>query len=295
MKLRKVVSLFDGMSCCQIALNRLGWGFQDYYAAEIDEFAKKVTSANYPNTNHLGDITQWRSWDIDWGEVDLITGGFPCQPWSNAGNQEGDKDERGKLFWDMLDIMKEVLKHNPEAKFLIENVKMKKEFEEYITRHTEAALGDVYKILINSTLVSAQSRKRYYWTNFKTTEPEGKGITLNSIIEGGYYSNRDKSYCIDANYGKGTNFKRYFYRSSRQLVLEEGYNPSISCEEEANVVMHRDGNRWRKLLVKECEKLQTVPVGYVDKVDIPLTQKYKVLGNGWTVDVITHLLKDLDA
>ena len=110
--------------------------------------------------------------------------GFPCQAWSVAGKQLGDKDERGMLFWTTLEIIAHVLKHNPKAKFLMENVKMKKDFEQYITHHTEQALGCVEKTLINSALVSAQNRQRYYWTNFEVTQPEDKGIFLKDIIEG---------------------------------------------------------------------------------------------------------------
>ena len=106
-----------------------------------------------------------------------------CQAWSVAGQQQGDKDERGMLFWTTLEVISQVLKHNPSAKFLMENVKMKKEFEQYITYHTEQALGDVEKILINSALVSAQNRNRYYWTNFKVTQPDDKGVLLKDIIE----------------------------------------------------------------------------------------------------------------
>ena len=108
-----------------------------------------------------------------------------CQAWSVAGQQQGDKDERGMLFWTTLEVISQVLKHNPNAKFLMENVKMKKEFEQYITYHTEQALGDVEKILINSALVSAQNRNRYYWTNFKVEQPEDKGILLKDIFTGG--------------------------------------------------------------------------------------------------------------
>lgn len=122
----KVLSLFDGMSCGQIALNRIGIKPDTYFAAEIDKYAIQVTKHNYPDTIHLGSVTDWQTWDIPWNEIDLVTGGFPCQAWSVAGKQQGDKDERGMLFWVMLDIMRNVLDHNPEAKFLIENVKIKK-------------------------------------------------------------------------------------------------------------------------------------------------------------------------
>ena len=173
-----VLSLFDGMSCGRIALERVGLDGGKYYASEIDPYATKVSEANYPDIIRLGDVTKWQEWGIDWSSINLVTGGFPCQAWSMAGKQLGDKDERGMLFWTMLDVMKKVREYNPNAHFLIENVKMKKEFEEYITHHTEQALGEVHKILINSTLVSAQNRNRYYWTSFPVTQPEDKGLVL---------------------------------------------------------------------------------------------------------------------
>jgi DNA (cytosine-5)-methyltransferase 1/DNA (cytosine-5)-methyltransferase 3A len=178
-----VLSLFNGMSFCAMALETLGIHVNKYYSSEIDKYANQATQALYPNTIQLGDVTKWREWDIDWASIDLVTGGFPCQTWSMAGKQLGDKDDRGMLFWVMLDIMKHIRALNPGAQFLIENVKMKKEFEEYITAHTENALGKVYKVLINSALVSAQNRKRYYWTSFEVGQPEDKGIMLKDIIE----------------------------------------------------------------------------------------------------------------
>ncbi len=178
-----VLSLFDGMSCGRIALEKVGIKPAKYYASEIDKYAEKVSAANYPDIIRLGDVTKWESWDIDWSQIDIVTGGFPCQAWSMAGKQLGDRDERGMLFWVMLDVMKKAQTHNPNVKFLIENVKMKKEFEQYITLHTEKALGDIHKTLINSALVSAQNRNRYYWTNFPVTQPEDKGLILADIIE----------------------------------------------------------------------------------------------------------------
>lgn len=179
-----VLSLFDGMSCTRIALERLGIDVNHYYASEIDKYAMKVSEENYPNIIQIGDVTDWQSWDIDWSSIDLVIGGFPCQSWSLAGRQLGDKDERGKLFWVMLDVMKKVLENNPNAYYLMENVKMKKEFEEYITFHTEQALPNVNKYLINSALVSAQNRVRYYWTNIPGVEqPEQRGMVLRDILE----------------------------------------------------------------------------------------------------------------
>jgi DNA-cytosine methyltransferase len=178
-----VLSCFDGMSCGQIALNRIGIKPVKYYAAEIDKHAIQVTQHNYPGTIQLGSVLDWKGWGIDWASIDLVTGGFPCQAWSVAGKGLGDKDPRGALFWTFLDIIKNVMLHNSNAKFLMENVKMKKEFEKYITHHTEQALGTVHKTLINSALVSAQSRQRYYWTNFAVTQPADRGIILADILE----------------------------------------------------------------------------------------------------------------
>ena len=185
MKIEKnVLSLFNGMSFCSMALESLGVNVDKMYSSEIDKYANQATQAMFPDTIQLGDVTQWREWDVDWTSIDLVTGGFPCQAWSMAGKQLGDKDERGMLFWTMLDIIKHVRHYNPKADFLIENVKMKKEFEQYITTHTENALGHVHKILINSALVSAQNRNRYYWTNIRGIEqPKDEGIMLKDIIE----------------------------------------------------------------------------------------------------------------
>jgi len=182
----KVLSLFDGISACHLALTRAGIEVDTYYTAEIDKYATQISEHHYPDAIRFGDVTKWQDWDIDWSSIDIVTGGFPCQAWSVAGKQLGDKDPRGMLFWTMLDIMKTVLSHNPKAYFLMENVKMKREFEEYITHHTEQALGQVEKHLINSALVSAQNRNRYYWTNIQgITQPDDKGLVLADVIESG--------------------------------------------------------------------------------------------------------------
>ena len=217
--MKNVLSLFDGISGTQVALDSLGVKVGKYYASEIDKFPISITQKNYPNTIQLGSVTDWQDWDIDWSSIDLVVGGFPCQSWSVAGLGLGDKDKRGMLFWTMLDVMKKVLANNPQAKFLMENVRMKKEFEDYITFHTEEALGKVNKHLINSALVSAQNRKRFYWTNIDGIEqPEDQGLVLADILMDGHVD-RDKSYCLDANYFKGGNPKSYFEKGRRQLVF----------------------------------------------------------------------------
>lgn len=270
-----VLSLFDGMSCGQLALTRLGITPFNYYASEIDKYAIQVTQHNYSSTIQLGDIRGWESWNIDWAGIDLIFAGFPCQAWSVAGRNLGDRDERGMLFWTMLDVIKRVMFYNPNVKVLIENVKMKSEFEQYITYHVNDAIGHVDKHLINSSLVSAHHRTRYYWTNIEgVTAPKDRGISLQSIIEHGFVD-RKKSYCIDANYFKGGNLKSYFEKRRRQLVF-----------------LDEDFTQYRKLTPLECERLQTVPENYTSTVSN--TQRYKMLGNGWTVDVISHILSHLN-
>lgn len=214
-----ILSLFDGISCFQVAAKRAGLLHGTYYAAEVDKYAIQITQDKHPKTVQMGDVTKWREWNVDWASIGFVSAGFPCQSWSLAGKQLGDKDERGMLFWVTLDIIANVLKHNPCAKFVMENVKMKKEFEQYITMHTESALGEVHKTLINSALVSAQNRNRYYWTNFEVSQPEDKGVVLADILESGVVD-RDKSHCVDANYYKGGNLKSYFEKNRRQLVFE---------------------------------------------------------------------------
>ena len=291
-----VLSLFDGLSGCRIALEKIGLEVDNYYSSEIDKYAIQIANKNYPQdgNNRLGDVLKWEDWNIDWSSIDLVTGGFPCQAWSIAGKQLGDKDERGMLFWTMLDIMKKVLEHNPKAKFLIENVKMKKEFEEYITLHTESALGVVYKHLIDSRLLSAQSRKRYYWTNIEDIlQPTDKHILLNDILDKAI-SDRDKSHCIDANYGRGTNLKRYLYRGSRQVVftnksfMERLYKNKPSIEV-CNDLGKKYRDNWRMLSPLECELLQTLPINYTEGVT--KGNRYRMIGNGWTIDVICHILE----
>lgn len=260
------LSLFNGISAGRLASIRAGLKFDKYYVAEIDKWANKVSDHHYPDNIQLGDVTRWREWDIDWSQISLVTAGFPCQAWSMAGKQNGDKDPRGVLFWTMLDIISNVLKHNHDAKFMLENVKMKKEFEEYITHHTEQALGGVTKTLINSALVSAQNRNRYYWTNFEVPQPEEHGINVSDILvtppEDGIVV-REKSKTVRCG-GRGS-------------VDRHEWDSISKCHS-------------RKYTVTECARLQTFPDGWCESV-VSNTQAYKCYGNAWTVDVIAHILR----
>ncbi len=325
-----VLSLFDGMSCGQIALERAGIKVKNYFASEIDKYAIKVTQSNYPNTVQLGDVTKVNSSNLP--KIDLLIGGSPCQGFSFAGKQLNFEDIRSKLFFEYVRLLKEI---NPKY-FLLENVRMKKESKDIISEY----LG-VEPIEINSALVSAQNRKRLYWTNtLNVGQPEDKGILLKDIIENGLID-RDKSYCVDANYFKGGNLKSYFSDCRRQLVFEKPHgwnkggvqekdkfgslrectsgnyavydnvewkynNDKPSClDNKAKTLRASAGGktrevgvfidenlRWRKLTPIECERLQTVTDNYTNHVSN--AQRYKMLGNGWTVDVIAHIFKNIE-
>tara|TARA_A100001201_G_C4070699_1_gene195713 strand:+ start:250 stop:1281 length:1032 start_codon:yes stop_codon:yes gene_type:complete len=303
-----VLSLFDGMSCGQIALEKVGFQVDKYFASEIDKHAIKVAKANYPDTVHLGDVRDVKADDLP--QIDLLIGGSPCQGFSFAGKQLNFDDPRSKLFWEYVRLLREL---QPKY-FLLENVKMKQESMDVITE----ALG-VEPIFINSNLVSAQNRQRYYWTNIPMDKlPDDKGIMLKDILEDGFVD-RDKAHCIDANYFKGGNLKSYFEKHRRQLVFSDdglchvgdadlkghgyvrrvyhpdGKAPSLCAASGGNLEPKTfiSPDSWRKLTPLECERLQTVPEGYTAHVSN--TQRYRMLGNGWTVDVITHILKGMDA
>jgi len=297
-----VLSLFNGMSFGRMALEALDVEVTNYYSSEIDKYANQAAKALFPSTIQIGDVTKWREWDIDWSSIDLVTGGFPCQAWSMAGKQLGDKDERGMLFWTMLDIMKHVKYHNPKADFLIENVKMKKEFEEYITTHTENALGKVHKILINSALVSAQNRNRYYWTSFEVEQPEDRGILIDSILspivhDKFYVSQRqlDRLDLSGVSFGgcKACFSKPGENTSKSECLMARDYK-GISGKQHFTLAM--DGKGLRKLTPREYMRLQTVPEHHIDTLlsaGISNTQLYKMCGNGWTMKVISHILSHM--
>lgn len=175
-----VLSLFDGMSCGMLALERAGIPVNKYYASEIDKYAIKVSEKNYPNIVRLGDITLWRTWELDWASTDLVIGGSPCQGFSSSGKQQNFEDPRSKLFFVFVEVLEHIQSYNPDVKFLLENVVMKKEWIAKISEYIGCEPA-----LINSALVSAQSRKRLYWCNWPVTQPEDKGILLKDIIVGG--------------------------------------------------------------------------------------------------------------
>lgn len=361
-----VMSLFDGMSCGRLALERAGLPVTTYWASEIDKYAIKVAQKNYPDTIHIGDVENIPD-GKSYPQMDLLLGGSPCQGFSFAGKGLNFDDPRSKLFWRYVWFLKE---NNPRY-FLLENVRMNQRSQDVISR----ALG-VEPIAINSSLLSAQNRYRLYWTNIPVRSlPENRGIVLKDILECGF-TDREKAHCIDANYFKGGNLKSYFEKHRRQLVFDmdveqggsglilageadlkgHGYNRrvydpegkapslcaasggnlepkivitggafrgryrvdgvrqdhkmktarltqqelelrtdgktnSLTTVRKDNVAVHIDELKWRKLTPLECERLQTVPDNYTEGVSN--TQRYKMLGNGWTVDVIAHILQGI--
>ena len=298
-----VLSCFDGMSCGQLALEKAGIQIDTYFASEIDQYAIKVTQANFPSTKQLGDIQKVTKAQV--GNIDLLIGGSPCQGFSFAGKQLNFDDPRSKLFFEFVRLKDEL---KPRY-FLLENVKMKKESQDIISE----CMG-CQPVLINSSLVSAQNRQRLYWTNIPFEIPKDRGVMLADILESGF-TDREKSYCLDANYFRGGNLKRYFQRSSRQLVFTgavkrgrynddgkttsqqlelrfDGKTNALTTTQKTTLAANLEDLTYRKLTVTECERLQTVPEGYTNHVSN--TQRYKMLGNGWTVDVISSIFEGLN-
>jgi len=348
-----VLSLFDGMSCGREALERCGFWVDNYFASEIDKYAMWVAKKNYPDTIHIGDVTQVKGSNLP--QIDILIGGSPCQGFSFAGKQLNFEDPRSKLFFEFVRLLKEC---KPKY-FFLENVKMKREHQDVISKY----LGVEPKEL-NSSRVSAQSRKRLYWTNIPGyTEPEDKGILLKAIVHENCDAFKDKSQTLLATIYK-ENAKSMITRSKLGLVVAQfNVNPSgkgmkglvqsvdkekLNClttnkgegqklyvpeatakgfaeikdgegvdltfinsktrrgrrmELKSNCLtaapfdynFYKDGY-IRKLTPIECERLQTLPDNYT--AGVSNSQRYKMLGNGWTVDAICeffkHIPKDLE-
>lgn len=331
-----VLSLFDGISAGQLALKRAGILVDNYYSSEVDNFAITITNKNFPDTIQLGDVTKWRDWDIDFSKIDLVIGGSPCQGFSFAGKQLNFQDERSKLFFDYVDILNFVKSLNPNVKFLLENVRMKQEYQDVISKFL-----NIKPIQINSSLVSAQNRLRYYWTNIENiTQPIDKGLLLKDVIldyvEEKYYLTptaidymcrlrngkprweyhknelNGKSSCLTANMYKGVPYGVLrIPEATKKGFVEVNENEGVDLtfinsktrrgrlmKNKSNCLTASrydycwyDGYICRKLTPIECERLQTFPDNYTE--GISNSQRYKALGNSWTVDVVSHIFKNL--
>jgi DNA (cytosine-5)-methyltransferase 3A len=317
-----VLSLFDGMSCGQQALERAGIEVDNYFASEIDKYAIQVTMANYPNTKQLGSVVNVNGFDLP--KIDLLIGGSPCQSFSFAGKRKGmatkceteiltlnhylelkadgyEFEGQSYLFWEFMRLLNEC---KPKY-FLLENVEMGDKWEKVLSK----AIG-VNGIHINSSLVSAQNRKRIYWTNIGMEpgglfgdlvsiieKPKDKGILLKDVLENNV-DDKYFTYCLDTGNTNAVEILGGDYRYDEGFRWRDnnksGTLPARGRSEGndfSGQALAKINNRIRRLTPLECERLQTVKDNYTNHVSD--SQRYKMLGNGWTVDVIAHIFSYL--
>lgn len=316
-----VVSLFDGMSCGRIALERIGQPVGMYARSEINKHASIVARANYPLSYDLGDVTKWRDWAIEWGGVDLIMGGSPCQGFSRAGQKGGtkavihdqefvvdtlEKYEKAKdagalflsqshLFWEFVAIINHCKSHNPSVKILLENVVMPSENLKMITRALQS--GD--PVLIDSAYFSAQRRNRYYWCNWHVDafQKEDSAQFFSDILQP--KEDTPAEFKVSPRQRKRLDFTKCSDGGARICFTHTGENcqksPCLLARDYKGISNRQmspisvKGGEPYHLTPLERERLQTVPDNYTAAV--PKRHRLEMLGNGWTVDVIAHLLK----
>tara|TARA_R100001509_G_scaffold154922_1_gene116926 strand:- start:77 stop:925 length:849 start_codon:yes stop_codon:yes gene_type:complete len=275
-----VLSLFDGMSCGQIALNRCGIKYENYFASEIKKHAIEVTQHNYPKTIQLGNIKDIKKEDLP--QIDLILAGSPCQDFSRGNKtRDGLDGQKSSLFFEFYRLYKEC---KPKY-FILENVIMPPADYEYLSR-----LMETYPVRINSSKVSAQFRDRLYWTNIgqeyrdlfgfrysDIPQPKDKKLYLKDILTSGF-TDKLKSRCLLTNTGQINENKEYLlnrYKTTGMMTI-------VFEKEDLSVESVRTFNQI------EMERLQTVPENYTSIVDV--NKASDLLGDGWTVDVISHIL-----
>lgn len=291
-----VLSLFDGISCGQVALDRTGIEVDNYFASEINESAIKVTQKNYPKTVQLGDVTKLSEYHLDeLPKPDVLIAGSPCQDLSvyklGTTGSEGLDGKKSNLFYQF----ERVLNHVKPKYFLLENVPMERQWEDIITE-----LLGVEPITINSELVSAALRKRLYWTNIPFDNlPVGKGLVLNDIVIPSrsvpekYWYDRPFTYNGDDKKVQCTMEGKGWHRQMKEVYnLNNKCNTLLADGDGGHRVkkIYQDG-RCRKLMPIEYERLQTLPDNYTEGVSD--SARYSAIGNGWTVDVIAHIFKGL--
>lgn len=254
-----ILSLFDGTSAGRLEAERAGLPVTKYYASEIDKYAIAVSKKNYPDIIHLGNVEDYQEWDIDFGEIDLLLGGSPCQGFSIAGKQLNFEDPRSKLFFEYVEILKKIREKNPNVLFLLENVRMKKEFQNIISEH----LG-VEPIEINSNLVSAQNRKRLYWTNIPNIkQPEDKGIMLKDIV----HEKADIDFAVSETWCKRFKRKAQYYIDKSYVAV----SPEKAITMTARQIMSWNGN-----FIYECLEEYIVPFDKTLKILEKEVEKGKV-------------------
>lgn len=264
------------MSCGQIALHELGIKVDRYYASEINKHAIKQTQLNFPDTIQLGDVRGVHAKDLP--KIDLIAAGSPCQGFSFAGKQLNFNDPRSALFFEFVRILNECREINPDVLFMLENVRMKREYEQVISD----TLG-IKPVMINSALVSAQNRVRLYWSNIHTDipQPKDRGLCGYDVLRQKLKGQRqDKIIVLNRDNGK-LPFRPY------RIYDLCGKLPAVCSTHQGFDIRVNNGGKVRKLSVRECARLQTIPDWY--KWECSDTQAYTLLGNGWTVEVIKHI------
>lgn len=305
-----VLSLFDGMSCGRIAFEKSNFNIDNYYAYEIDKYAIEATLHNFPDVQELGDV-----FNADFtkhNNIDWLIGGSPCTYWSIAQSPDKRETTASGFGWDLfLQYVRALHEAKPNF-FIYEN---NKSMSKDIYRSISQTFG-FEPIMINSALVSAQNRRRFYWIGRKTVEgkyekiivkqPADKGILLNDILDSGEnLTGDDKSHCLTARYD-GAHVSNTIERRQRTMVAEpidinsidkdniyKVENGIITIKDKSYPIKLNDGYYTiRKLTIDECKALQTVPKWY-DFSCVSKTQAYKMLGNGWTVDVIVHILNQV--
>jgi site-specific DNA-cytosine methylase len=259
-----------------------------YYSSEIKPYAIKLTQHHFPDTIQLGDIAMWREWDIDWATIDFIGSGSPCQDLSIAGKRAGIQGERSSLFFTFIEILNHIRKLNPNVLFLQENVGSANVVDIGIMSRE---LG-VYPVLINSNLVTAQNRSRYYWTNIRTKEygmfgdivtdipqPKDRKIFLKDIIESGEVDTKKSITIMESD------AKRYAFSDKDKMYRY--IKNKINKNAQIATFVYENGY-YRKLSQTELERLQGFPDGYTSILSY--NQAASVLGDGWTLPVIEHIL-----
>ena len=307
-----VLSLFDGISCGLLALQAAGIKIDAYYACEIEPSAIDISRDNNPDIIRLGDINNWEKWNLP--KIDLIIGGSPCQGFSRNGIGLNFDDPRSVLFFKYVEILDHIKKQNPNVKFLLENVAMKKDWLATI----DAFLGVQHKE-INSRLLSAQNRQRMYWTNFDFEFPEDLKINLLDILEKVDTTNfiyqdgilfdptiteaerslvsnvngeirikqaTKAGYAVAAN-GDGINLSFPTSKTRRGRVIKQK-SPTLDCQ--CNVCVLIDGT-IRHFTRTELERLQTLPDGYTSAASENAAKK--AIGNGWNIKTLSHIFKGI--
>jgi len=287
-----VLSLFDGVSCGQIALERVGIEVENYFSSEIDKHAIKVTQNNYPNTKQLGSVLNLKGSDLP--KIDLLIGGSPCQGFSIAGKKLNFTDDRSKLFFEFVRLKNEL---NPKY-FLLENVRMTDDIADAI----DELLG-VKRVFIDSRNFTGMIRKRYYWTNIPIGQTPTKNVAIEDLLDNEPFD-RDLDFFLDrTKYEPTTSYDGIITINPRdnngkqtwqrgRVYDIKGSCPTI-CASLFDLNITKDHKTWRKLTINECEKLQGVPKDYTSIVS--KNERGKQLGNGWNVDTIAHIFSSLKA